>query len=133
MLFPGLADYSDWGLLALRLAVAAIFLVHGQAKATGARKMLESMGQATPARVAQTTIHGWVEVLGGIALAVGFLTQLVAIVFGIIMVGAIALKNTQWKTGFMAMQTTGWEFDLVLLAASLVLLFGGPGALAIQG
>jgi uncharacterized membrane protein YphA (DoxX/SURF4 family) len=48
------------------------------------------------------------------------------------MVGAIVLKNTQWKTGFMAQQTTGWEFDFVLLAANLLMFLTGPGRLALQ-
>jgi uncharacterized membrane protein YphA (DoxX/SURF4 family) len=73
-----------------------------------------------------------VEVGGGILMILGALTQLVAVAFAVIMIGAIFLKNTQWKTGFMAQQTTGWEFDLVLLAANILLFFTGPGEIAIQ-
>jgi uncharacterized membrane protein YphA (DoxX/SURF4 family) len=32
----------------------------------------------------------------------GVLTQVVALAFAIIMIGAIVLKTTQWKTGFMS-------------------------------
>lgn len=48
------------------------------------------------------------------------------------MIGAVVLKVTQWKTGFMAQQTTGWEFDLVLLASSILLFLTGPGSIAID-
>jgi putative oxidoreductase len=89
-------------------------------------------GEAKPALVGMLTIQGVVEAAGGVLLILGVLTQLVALAFAIIMIGAIFLKVTKWKTGFMAQQTTGWELDFVLLAASLLLFFTGPGEIAIQ-
>jgi dipeptide/tripeptide permease len=56
----------------------------------------------------------------------------VAIAFALIMIGAILLKNTQWKTGFASQQTTGWEFDLLILAGVALLFLAGPGDIAIQ-
>jgi putative oxidoreductase len=134
MLFPELAEQSEWGLLALRIAVGAVFIVHGWPKITGARGMAAAMGggEAKPAMVGVFTVQGVVELGGGVLLILGVLTQLVALAFGIIMIGAIALKVTQWKTGFMAQQTTGWEFDLVLLASSILLFLTGPGSIAID-
>lgn len=129
-----LADQAEWGLLALRLAIGAIFIVHGWPKVTGARGMAAAMGggQAKPVMVGVFTLQGIVEIGGGILMILGVLTQLVALAFAIIMIGAIVLKNTQWKTGFMAQQTTGWEFDLVLLAGNILLFLTGPGEIAIQ-
>jgi putative oxidoreductase len=129
-----LAEHSEWGFLALRIAVGVIFIVHGWPKITGARGMAAMMsgGEAKPALVVLFTVQGLVEAGGGVLLILGVLTQLVAIAFMIIMVGAIALKVGKLKTGFMATQTTGWEFDFVLLAANLLLFFTGPGRLAIQ-
>jgi putative oxidoreductase len=128
------ADGLEWGLLALRIAVGVIFIVHGWPKITGARGMAAAMGggEAKPVMVGMFTIQGLVEAVGGVLLILGVLTQLVAVAFAIIMIGAIVLKNTQWKTGFMSQQTTGWEFDLVLLAANILLFLTGPGELAIQ-
>jgi putative oxidoreductase len=133
MLFE-LADQSEWGLLALRIAVGVVFIVHGWPKITGARGMAAMMagGEAKPVLVAIFTVQGIVEAGGGILLILGVLTQLVAVAFMVIMIGAIVLKIRQWKTGFMAQQTTGWEFDWVLLAANLLLFFTGPGEIAIQ-
>lgn len=129
-----LADQAEWGLLALRVAIGVIFIVHGWPKITGARGMAAAMGggEAKPVMVGLFTIQGLVEAVGGVLLILGVLTQLVAVAFAIIMIGAIVLKNTQWKTGFMSQQTTGWEFDLVLLAANMLLFLTGPGELAIQ-
>lgn len=131
MLVPDLGMYVDWGLLALRAAVGIVFVVHGWPKITGARGMAEAMGRPGTASVAFITVQGLVEAGGGILLILGIWAQLVNLLFAIIMVGAIYLKLTTWKTGFMAQQTTGWEFDFVLLAANLALLTFGPGAIAI--
>ncbi|HWP62793.1 MAG TPA: DoxX family protein [Candidatus Binatia bacterium] len=131
MLVPDLGTYVDWGLLALRVAVGIIFVVHGWPKITGARGMAEMMGRPGTASVAFFTIQGIVEAGGGVLLILGIWTQLVNVLFAIIMVGAIYLKLTMMKTGFMATQTTGWEFDFVLLAANLALLTLGPGAVAV--
>ncbi|GIW20697.1 MAG: hypothetical protein KatS3mg065_0993 [Chloroflexota bacterium] len=131
MLVPDLGTYVDWGLLALRAAVGIIFIVHGWPKVTGARGMAEAMGRPGTAGVAFITVQGVVEAVGGVLLILGIWTQLVNVLFAIIMVGAIYLKNTMMKTGFMAMQATGWEFDFVLLAANLALLTLGPGAIAV--
>jgi putative oxidoreductase len=134
MIFPELAEQTEWGLLALRIAVGAIFIVHGWPKITGAKGMAAAMsgGEAKPVMVGVFTVQGIVETGGGILMILGVLTQLVAIAFMIIMLGAIVLKTTRLKVPFMAMQTTGWEFDLVLLTANLLLFFTGPGRLAVQ-
>jgi putative oxidoreductase len=133
MLFE-LADQSEWGFLALRIAMGVIFIVHGWPKITGARGMAAGLGggEAKPALVGMLTIQGVVEAGGGVLLILGVLTQLVTLAFMVIMTGAIWFKVTKWKTGFMAQQTTGWEFDLVLLAGNLLLFFTGPGEIAIQ-
>ncbi len=131
MLVPDLGTYVDWGLLALRAAVGIIFIIHGWPKITGARGMAEAMGRPGTAGVAFITVQGLVEAVGGVLLILGIWTQLVSVLFAIIMVGAIYLKNTMMKTGFMSMQATGWEFDFVLLAANLALLTLGPGAIAV--
>jgi putative oxidoreductase len=129
-----LADQAEWGLLALRLAIGVVFIVHGWPKITGARGMAAAMGggEAKPVMVGMLTVQGVVEAAGGILMILGVLTQLVALAFIVIMIGAIFLKITRFKTGFMAQQATGWEFDLVLLAGNVLLFFTGPGEIAIQ-
>lgn len=129
-----LTGQAEWGLLALRLAVGAIFIVHGWPKITGARGMAAAMGggEAKPVLVGVFTLQGIVETGGGILMILGVLTQLVALAFIVIMIGAIFLKITQFKSGFMSQQTTGWEFDLALLAGNILLFLTGPGRIAVQ-
>jgi putative oxidoreductase len=136
MLVSALTDYADWGLLALRVAVGIIFIVHGVPKLRQARMM--GAGIAQSVRLSPSVGYVWmlaqgaVEVVGGVLLICGILTQLVALAFVVIMIGAIGFKVAIWKTGFMSQQTTGWEFDFVLLFANLLLLLAGPGSLALM-
>lgn len=136
MLVPALADFADWGLLALRVAVGIIFIVHGLPKVRQARTMGAGIAQSVRLSPAVGFVwmlaQGVVEVVGGVLLIAGILTQLVALAFIVIMIGAIGFKMAIWKTGFMSQQTTGWEFDFVLLAANLLLLLTGPGSIAIM-
>ncbi len=113
-----LMGYSDIGLLALRLAISAIFLYHCRSKLNNLSSFMGFIGV--------------VELLGGIALVVGFLTQLAAIGLAIIMIGAIWKKTQEWRVPFSAMDKMGWEFDLVLLAGCIALITNGPGLYALD-
>jgi len=95
--------------------------------------MAEMMtGGPNPAMATVFTTQGMVEVAAGVLLAVGIITQIVAIPLAIIMIGAIVLKIIRFKTGFFSQATTGWEFDLLILAGLVLLFLAGPGELAIQ-
>jgi len=131
-MFPGLLAYAGWGLLVLRLVVGIIFIVHGWPKMTNARALAQAFGQPSAGMIAFLTAQGIVETVGGVAMILGLWVQVVAIIFGVIMLGAIGLKTTMMKTGFTAQQATGWEFDLALLAASVVQLLAGAGTLSLM-
>lgn len=111
--------FGDWGILVLRVVIAAIFLYHGKAKIGGA------MGGFMQ-------FIGFCEMLGGLAILLGFLTQFAAAGIGIIMVGATYKKITEWHVPFWSRDNTGWEFDLLILAACIALLFIGGGSMAVD-
>lgn len=128
--FASLHQWSDVGLLALRIGVGAIFLAHGRQK-----KAMWSMqpSEKLPAGMLNILrLLSICEPLGGIALILGFLTQLAALGLGIIMLGAINLKAGKMKQPFAASGTVGWEFDFVLLAGTIALFFTGAGAWALD-
>src|SRR3989338_10511271 len=106
---------QDFGLLILRVVLAVVFLYHGGAKLF--KKEIPASFRAL----------GMLEVLGGISILLGFLTELSSIGLAIIMLGAIYFKIFKWKISFYSEKSTGWEFDLVLLAMALALLVLGPG------
>ncbi len=72
------------------------------------------------------------ETLGGAALILGFLTRWAALGFTIIMLGALYIKIQVWGIGFAGAQGVGWEFDLILLAASIHLFLVGAGKTALD-
>lgn len=129
-MFLSLHSYSDWGLLALRLTVAAIFWVHGRQKARMWK--MQSSEQMPAQMLAIMKLLSICEPLGAIAIFSGFLTQLAALGLGIIMLGAAYLKINKWKTPFSSRETTGWELDLLLLASSILLLLSGAGAISLD-
>ncbi|MBI1813251.1 DoxX family protein [Candidatus Peregrinibacteria bacterium] len=121
MVLSFLLGYSSWGLLILRLTIGAVFLYHCQPKLKGA------MGGGFMMFI------GWAELLGGLAMVLGFLTQLAAVGLGIIMVGALYKKTQEWHIPFAAQDKTGWEFDLVLFGGCAALLLLGGGSISLEG
>ena len=134
------SPYSDWGLFILRLAAGIIFLVHGWPKLNpnspmkgpaGFGGFLKQMGVPMP------IFFGWVvallETLGAVLFIFGLGTRVLAVLFAIDMLVAILVaKMRVMKVGFSAQQATGWEFDFILGAVALSLLFTGPGNIALD-
>ncbi len=121
--------YSDWGLLALRLALGAVFLYHGSQKWGLWSAAPEGMDSSTLMLMKFLSV---VEPLGGLALVLGVLTQWAALGLAIIMVGAIYFKMNVMGVGFAEQQGTGWEFDLVILAGLIMLWLRGAGTYALD-
>lgn len=118
---------AAWGPFFLRVAVGAIFVVHGAQKLFGAfggpglqnfSGMMTQMG-LRPA-MAWATAVALVEFVGGIFLVLGFMTRLAALLNGVVM--AVAVFIVHLSDGFFA-----FEFPLVLLAACICLLLTGGG------
>ena len=127
-MFEQLTQYNDIGLLILRLAVAIIFIYHALPKLKNAKGMAQMMGM--PAGM--ILMLGGMEAVASLGLVFGVYTQLSALILAIIMLGAIGMKIMKWRVPFAAMDKTGWEFDLILLAASIAILLNGGGLIGIQ-
>jgi putative oxidoreductase len=116
------------GLLFLRLAAAAVFINHGYQKLfgmgfSGVTGAFTHMGVPLPGL--SGPLIALLEFFGAIALALGFLTRLVAIGFVCDMLGAILL--VQLKNGF-----SHYELEFMLCAASLALALAGAGRFSID-
>lgn len=127
-MFEQLTQYNDIGLLVLRLAVAVIFIYHAMPKLKNAKGMAQTVGM--PAGM--IFMLGLVELVSSVGLILGLYVQLAALLLAIVMIGAIYFKMAKWHVPFAAMDKTGWEFDLILLAANIAILFGGGGTLGVQ-
>ena len=107
------SQFSGWGIWFLQFAVGIIFIYHGWPKLKSKAAMFGVGGFA----------HGLIEILGGLAMIFGFYVREIALIFSIIMLGAIYMKKFKWNVPFSSHSTTGWEFDFILLAANIFLMF----------
>lgn len=130
MLITSIMAYSAWGLLALRVSLAATFFAHGKMK-MGMWKAQPS-AQMSSGMINMMKFLSIAETLGAVGLLVGLLTQLAALGLGIVMLGAMYMKVFKWKSPFASLEKNGWELDLVLLAAAIMIYIAGPGMLAID-
>jgi putative oxidoreductase len=126
------AQQTQWGIALLRVVTGIVFFVHGWQKLftfgyEGTTQGFTQMGVPLPAIGAAIVIA--VELLGGLALILGFLTRLVSLPLAINMLVALALVH--FENGFFA-GNGGYEFVLLLAAASASLFFLGSGVFALD-
>jgi len=122
-MFPQLAQFTDLGLLLLRLMVAVVFLDSGWKNATKSAERSQSIGMSQ----GLTIFIGIAEVAGGLGVAFGVLTQLAALGLTLIMFGAIHKKIFIWHSGFWGEKGYGWHYDLMFIVMNLMILFTDGG------
>ncbi len=118
---------AEWGLVALRVVVGLVFLIHGGQKLFmfgfgGTAGFLGSVGVPLPMVAAIVVIA--VEFLGGLALLLGLGTRYVAALLAVDML--VALLMVHLPAGFFV-SNGGYEFVLTLLAASAFFALAGAG------
>lgn len=121
----------ELGALILRLVLGISFLIHGVSKFQGGIEntagWFASIG--LPEFLAYATAG--IEVLGGLALILGFFTRYISVLFVVLMAGAII--QVKLAAGFLGDgQTAGYELDLAFLAMSLSLAVTGSKAYALD-
>jgi putative oxidoreductase len=122
---------TQWGIALLRVVTGVIFFLHGWQKLfemghDGVTGFFTSLNIPLPAVAAAIVIA--VELLGGLALILGFLTRLVAVPLAIDMLVALVVVH---RAKFFVAEG-GYEFVLLLAAASASLFFLGSGAFALD-
>lgn len=112
--------------VALRVVLGIIFLTHGCIKLAHMERAIHSFASlGIPlANIAAPAITA-LEVAGGIALILGLLSRIFALLLIIEMI--IAIVTARAKAGFIG----GWEFELALIAGLVALVLAGPGALSL--
>src|SRR3989441_11469470 len=128
-LFRELHQFSDFALLALRIALGAVFLTHG----LGKRKMwsMQPSAQLPASMLRNLRILSIAEPAGGLGVLFGFLTQLAALGLVIAMLGALQFLITKVHRNFTG-ENTGWEFEFMLLIVALALVIMGGGKYALD-
>ena len=115
---------NDVVFMGLRSAIGVIFIVHGMMKFNpGFANALPNMGLPPEMQIPIALA----EVVPGVLIIIGVLSRFSAALLSIVMVGAIFhVKGAQSLTG-----DGGVEIDVILLAASLVIMVAGPGRISL--
>lgn len=128
------AAVESYGVLPIRLALAATFILHG----------LQKLGWVGGGRGMEGTIEffsslglgpfwAWlvtlVELIGGGMVLFGVATEIASAALLITMIVAIA--KVHWTKGFFN-GAGGYEFNLLIIAACLALIFRGAGQLSVD-
>jgi len=115
----------DIAFLGLRATIGTIFIVAGSGKFNPGFVDALTASWGLPAEL-QIPI-ALAETIGGILLIIGVLTRVSSSILSIIMLGAIFhVKGASNFSGQGA-----YQYDLLLLAVSLVIIIAGPGRISI--
>ncbi len=125
------ASRVQLALFILRVVIGIVFLIHGGQKlfVFGFGNVIGFFGKmGIPLPAVSAVVVTIVEFFGGLALVLGVVTRLAALLIACDMLGAIFLVHL--KNGFFAPQ--GFEYPLTILAAAVCLALAGAGAYSID-
>ena len=116
---------TAWGRLFVRLALAVVFIVHGWWKLADMDATIAFMTMlGVPLPGVTAWVVALVELLGGIAMLVGFYVCIAGILLALDMLVALYLVHA--ANGF-SVAKNGYEFVFVLALVSLGVALLGPG------
>ena len=126
---------ARYGLAILRIVLGIAMIVHGWSKLSGGVDNVagffgETLGIPLPGLMAWVVTI--VELVGGILLVVGFLTQIAGILIALDMLGAILFAYLLRGAPFIENGAITWEKEAVFAAAALCIVLAGPGAWSVE-
>src|SRR6266849_11003768 len=127
--FFGSSVSSDLASIILRLAIGTLFIIHGYPKLTSAQRKqggawMKSVGMSAT----MVPLGGFVEFFGGIALILGLLTPIVAVLSALWMLSTTWFSISKVKKKYAG----GYEIDITLFLAALALALLGSGIFSID-
>ncbi|MFK0334886.1 DoxX family protein [Rhizobium sp. NPDC090275] len=124
--FERLNAYQPYALAALRIITALLFIEHGTMKLFAFPLPQPGLGDSLPPMLLAAAL---LEVIGGLAILVGFLTRPVAFILSGQM--AVAYFMAHQPRGFFPAENGG-EAAILYCFVFLALVFTGAGAFAID-
>lgn len=124
----------ELGLTILRVVLGVIFIAHGLPKLTGGIEGTVELFGATgiPAPLVAAWFIALLETLGGLMLLIGFLVTPVSLLLALHMMTGIVLVHAPNGFYVVGEGQGGIEFNLLLVASLLVMMFCGAGLAAID-
>jgi putative oxidoreductase len=129
-------QHAHLGSFLLRVGLAVIFIFHGYLKLIqdGGRAWTDALDGDAQMAVA------WGEMIGGVALLVGFLSRLAAVGLVVIMVGAIVVQTGRFDFIYVGEYhksnpsriPTGAEYNFALIVMCLAVVAIGSGVFSID-
>jgi putative oxidoreductase len=126
---------ARYGLAILRVVLGIATLFHGWSKLSGGVGNVAGffggvLGIPAPGLMAWVVTI--VELVGGILLVVGFLSQIAGILIALDMLGAILFAFLLRGAPFIENGAITWEKEAVFAAAALCIALAGPGAWSVD-
>lgn len=137
-----IGTYPSWSHLVVRLGLGIVFFAHGSQKVLGwfggpgLKGTIAYFRQGLGVPPALAALAALTEILGGLAMIVGFLARPSAL--GLMAVMVVAIVKVHAKNGFFINFANtpgkghGFEFNLALIAMALSILIGGAGQWSID-
>ncbi len=124
MAFVPIPVDADVAATLARVLLGALFLVHGVPKMKHLKGTISFVkGTGFPGGAAFAVAFSFLESFGGIALALGLLTQVVAVLFVLEMAATSIFAKTKLGKKFVL----GYELDVLYLVLALVVALLGAG------
>lgn len=134
LLTDGRPALTDIGLLALRLAVAAVYIAHGAGDVfdAGVSNNVQNYAEAgIPLPELAAPFAAYIQLFGGILFAAGALVRPLAAGFIVVMAGALLFVH-RGEGLVMGQDGSGSGYAFIMGFASLTLLLLGPGRFSLD-
>ncbi len=125
------ASNASAAILAGRVLLSILFILSGFAKLTaisGTAGWFGSIGLPLP--TAAAVVAGLVELLGGLAILVGFKTRIAAVLLAVFTLAATAIAHLDFADQMQALML---QKNLGLVGGFLLLAVTGAGSISIDG
>ena len=124
--FPVPDFFQNIVLLIVRIILAITFFYEARFKFRDIKGFAKNDGVPLPVAYLVATA----ELLAAISMLTGFLAQWAGVGLVVLMLCTIGMQIFRWHSPYWA-NKKGWEYDLIMLVLSAVIVVFGPGVIAV--